>query len=55
MVAFATLDDLRRSLQQAGLGAKTDAIAATARSALLFVRRSVDDDALPAGAATPLS
>lgn len=50
MTAFQTIDDLRRSLGAAGLGSYADAIVATVRPTILFLRRQQPDDPLAAGA-----
>lgn len=49
MPAFRTIADLRRSLDEAGLGAFADRIVATVRPGLVFVRQQAPDDALPVG------
>ncbi len=50
VTAFRTVDDLRASLQRAGLSSCVDAIAKSVRPALLFLRVQASDDALPPGA-----
>ncbi|MFD1332788.1 DUF1963 domain-containing protein [Methylopila musalis] len=50
MTAFRTEDDLRRSLAAGGLSGPADAIVASARPVLLFLRRQTPDDPLPPGA-----
>jgi hypothetical protein len=49
MLAFKNIEDLKRSISAAGLGAKSTDIVATARPTILLVGVQVPDDPLPIG------